>query len=146
MTLLDNKKAHFDYEILEQFEAGIRLLGFEVKSLKMKRGNLAGAHVVIRGGEAFVVGMEIPPYQPKNTPEDYDSQKTRKLLLNKKEIDYLSGKESQKGLTLIPLSIFAKNGLIKLSFAVAKGMKKYDKRQKIKERESKREIERINPR
>lgn len=142
MTLLENKKAHFDYEILEKFDAGIRLLGFEVKSLKNKRGSLAGSHIIIRGGEAFVVGMEIAAYQPLNTPEDYDSQRTRKLLLQKKEIDYLAGKDSQKGLTLIPLNVYTKGGLIKISFAIARGMKKYDKRQKIKEREAKREIER----
>ncbi|MBU1178758.1 SsrA-binding protein SmpB [Patescibacteria group bacterium] len=142
MALLDNKKAFFDYEILEKFDAGLNLLGFEVKALKMKRGNLSGGHVIIRGGEAFVVGVEIPPYQPKNTPADYDSARTRKLLLKKSEIEYLAGKDSQKGITLIPLTIYTKNGLIKMSFAVARGLKKYDKREKIKAREAKREIER----
>ncbi len=141
-TLLNNKRADFDYEVLEKFDAGIKLLGFEVKSLKMKRGNLTGSHIIIRGEEAYMVGMEIPPYQPKNTPTDYDSAQTRKLLLTKKEIKYLDGKDSQKGLTLIPLTIYTKNGLIKVSFAVAKGQKRYDKREKIKERESKRDIER----
>ncbi len=141
-TLLKNKKAFHDYEIMEKFEAGIKLQGLEVKSLKMKRGKIVGGHIVIRGGEAFIVGMEIPPYQPKNTPTDYDPHHTRKLLLKKNEIAYLAGKDAQKGLTLIPLTIYTEGGLIKLSFAVARGLKKYDKRQKIKERESKREIER----
>lgn len=142
MTLLDNKKAHFDYEILEKFDAGIQLQGFEVKSLKMKKGNIAGAHVIIRGGEAFIVGMDIPPYQPNNTPSDYDSARTRKLLLQKREIERLAVKDNQKGLTLIPISVYTKGSLIKVSFGVAKGLKKHDKREKIKKREAKREIER----
>ena len=141
-TLLKNKRAYHDYEIMEEFEAGIKLQGFEVKSLKMKRGNIKGAHILVRGGEAFVVGMDIPPYQPLNTPENYDPQQTRKLLLKKKEIAYLAGKDALKGLTLIPLTVYTKGGLIKISFAVARGLKKYDKRQKLKEKESKREIER----
>lgn len=142
MILLANKKAYFDYEILEKFEAGLLLLGFEVKSLKMKRGSIAGAHIIIRRSEAFIVGMGVPPYQPKNTPKDYDPQRTRKLLIHKKEINYLSGKISQKQLTIVPISVYTKNGIIKLSFGLARGLKKYDKREKIKERETKREIER----
>jgi SsrA-binding protein len=142
MILLDNKKARFDYEILEKFEAGLQLFGFEVKALKMKRGSIVGAHVIMRGGEGFIVGMEIPPYQPKNTPKDYDPQRTRKLLLRKKEIEYLTGKGSQKGLTTVPLSVYTKSGFVKLSFGLAKGLKKYDKREKIKERETKRSIQR----
>ena len=140
MTLLENKKAGFDYEILEKFEAGINLLGFEVKSLKMKRGSIIGAHVIIRGGEAFIVGMEIPPYQPLNTPKDYDPKRTRKLLLHKKEIEYLGGKGSQKGLTLIPFRAYTKSNFVKISFAVARGLKKYDKREKIKKRDIEREL------
>jgi len=143
MALLDNKKAYHDYEVLEKFEAGLKLLGFEVKALKLKRGKIIGAHIIIRGGEAFIVGMEIAPYQPKNTPEDYDSARTRKLLLEKKEIDYLAGKDSQKGLTLIPLSVYTKGSLIKLSFGIARGLKKYDKREKIKKRDTKRDIDRL---
>lgn len=143
MILIENKKAFHDYEILEKFEAGLKLLGFEVKALKIKRGSLAGSRVLIRGNEAFVVGMEIPPYQAKNTSTDYDPGRTKKLLLHKKEINYLAGKSQQKGLTLVPLSVYNKNNLLKISFAIAKGLKKYDKRQKIKEREDKRKIERL---
>lgn len=142
MTLLQNKKAFHNYEILEKFEAGLGLLGFEVKSLKAKRGSLTGGHVIIRGREAFIVGMEIPPYQPKNAPKDYDISRTRKLLLHKKEIDYLGGRAGQKGLTLVPLNVYTKNGLLKISFGVGRGLKKYDKRQRLKERETKRDIER----
>lgn len=140
MTLLENKKAYFDYEILEKFEAGLELKGFEVKSLKNKQGSLLGSRVLIRGGEAFVVGFEIHPYQPKNNPKDYDPQRTRRLLLRKKEIGYLDGKSKQAGLTLIPLRVYTKGNLIKIEFAVARGLKKYDKREKIKKREAERKI------
>jgi SsrA-binding protein len=142
MILLENKKARFDYEVLENFEAGIKLQGFEVKALKLKRGSLVGSHIIVRGGETFVIGMKILPYQPKNTPTDYDPARTRKLLLQKKEIEYLAAKDSQKGLTLIPLRVYTKNGLVKLSVAIVRGLKKYDKRQKIKERDTKRDVER----
>jgi len=142
MILLENKKAVFDYEILEKFEAGIQLLGFEVKSLKMKQGSLAGGRVAIRNNEAFIVGMQIPPYQPKNISADYDPYRTRKLLLRKSEIDFIEGKSSQKGLTAVPLNVYTKDGFIKISFCLARGLKKYDKRHIIKQREAKRDIER----
>jgi len=142
MALLENKKARHDYEILEKFEAGLELKGFEVKALKSGRGSLASSHVIIRGGEAYIVGMNIPPYQPKNTPPDYDSQCTRRLLLKKREIRYLEGKAEQKGLTLAPLAVYSKNSFLKLLFGVGKGLKKYDKLERMKEREAKRKIER----
>ncbi len=142
MALIENRKAYHDYEILEKLEAGLELKGFEVKALKSGRGSLIGSHVIIRGGEAYIVGMDIPPYQPKNTPENYDFQRTRRLLLKKKEIGYLSGKSLQKGLTLVPLEIYNKKGLIKISFGIGRGLKKYDKRERIKEREAKIKIER----
>ena len=141
-TLIENKKAFFDYEILEKFEAGLELKGPEVKTLRNKQGSILAARVIIRAGEAFVVGMEIPPYQPLNTPKDYDSQRTRRLLLNKKEIKYLTGKAEERGLTIIPIRVYTKGRRIKIEIAVARGKKKYDKRQKIKEREDKRKIER----
>jgi SsrA-binding protein len=142
MALIENKKAHFNYEILEKYEAGMQLMGAEVKSLKMKSGSLAGSHVIIRGGEVYIVGMEIPPYQPNNMPKDYDQSRTRKLLLKKKEIDYLFGKSNQRGLTLVPISVYLKGSLLKLSFGVARGLKKYDKREKIKKRDTERDTER----
>ncbi len=142
MAIIENHKAYHDYEILEKFEAGLELKGFEVKALKNGRGSLVGSRVIIRGKEAYVVGMDIPPYQPKNAPQNYDSQRTRRLLLNKKEIQYLGGKSQQQGLTLIPLEIYNKKGFLKLSFGVCRGLKKYDKRERIKEREVKRKIER----
>lgn len=142
VVLISNKKAYFDYEILEKFEAGIELFGNEVKSLKNKRGTLDGSRVIIRGGEAFVVGLDIPPYQPKNVFGNCETQRTRRLLLRKKEIKYLIGKSNISGLTLAPLAIYNKGRLLKLQFALAKGLKKQDKREKIKEREAKRKIER----
>ena len=140
--LLQNKKVFFDYEILEKLEAGLELRGFEVKALRNKLGSILGARVIIRGGEAFVVGMEIPPYQPANTPKDYEPQRTRKLLLKKSEIKYLAGKGGERGLTIVPIAARVKGRRIKLEIAVSRGKKKYDKREKIKKRESKRKIER----
>ncbi len=142
MALIENRKAYHDYEILEKFEAGLELKGFEVKALKNGRGSLVGSRVIIRGGEAYVVGIDIPPYQAANTPSDYDSLRTRRLLLSKKEISYLGGKSQQQGLTLIPLAMYIKKGFLKLSFGVCRGLKKYDKRERMKEREAKRKIER----
>lgn len=143
MAIIENRKAYHDYEILEKFEAGLELKGFEVKSLKNKRGSLVGSRVLIRGDEAYVVGMDIPPYQVKNMPEGYDSQRTRRLLLKKQEIAYLGGKIQEKGLTLVPLEVYTKRSLLKISFAVCRGLKKYDKRERIKERETERRIERL---
>ena len=141
--LLENKKAYFDYEILEKFEAGLQLLGWEVKSLKNKRGSLAGSHVIVRGNEVFLVGLDIPPYQPKNMPKDFEKQRTVKLLLTKKEIDYLTGKSKEKRLTTIPLKMYTKAGKIKLEFSLCRGKKKFEKREKIKKRETERNIERL---
>ena len=140
--LAENKKAYFNYRILEKLEAGISLIGQEVKSIKTRGVNLAGSYVIIRDDEAFWVGAKIPPYQPKNAPADYNSERSRKLLLKKSEIRYLIGKSRQKGLTLLPLKLYTKQGKIKLEFGIAKGTKKADKREVIKKRQIKREIER----
>ena len=143
MTILaENRKAGFDFEILEKYEAGIELLGFEVKAVKNHKMTLEGSYVFPRFGEFFLVGATIAPYQPKNTPKDYEPTRERRLLLHKKEISYLLGKISQKGLTLLPTKIYAKNGRIKIEIALARKQKKHDKRERIKERESKRKIER----
>ena len=142
MSLIEHKKARMDYEILEEFEAGIELLGHEVKSLRARHGKLEGSHVVVRGNEAYIVGMSIPPYQPANTPQDYDPERSRKLLLSKKELSALAGFEGQRGLTIVPISIYSKGGKLKIKIAPARGRKKYDKRAVLKERDSKREIDR----
>jgi SsrA-binding protein len=136
----ENKKAYFDYQILEKYEAGLVLIGQEVKSIRAGRINIKGSYVVFKGQEPYLLGANIPPYQPKNAPQDYNPEKSRKILLNKKEINYLLGKSKEKGLTLIPLKIYGKNAKIKLEFGLAKGKKKYDKRETIRKREIKREI------
>lgn len=141
-SLIENKKAHFNYEILETMEAGIELLGHEVKSIRKREGSLEGARVIVRGNEAFLVGATIPPYQPANTEKDYEPERNRKLLLNKKEIMIILGAESKKGLTIIPLSVYNKGRKIKVSVAIVRGKKKYDKRDSIKKRETDRDIRR----
>ncbi len=138
--LSDNKKAHFDYEILEKFDAGMILIGQEVKSIRLGRMSLAGSYVVFEKGEPYLIGAKIPPYQPKNAPSNYNDQRQRKLLLNKSEIDYLLGKTNQKGLTLVPIKVYTKGAVIKLEFGLARGRKKHDKREIIKKRETEREI------
>lgn len=141
-VLAENKKAYFNYQILEKFEAGISLIGQEVKSIKLGRINLAGSYVVLRDTEAFLIGCKVPPYQPKNAPPDYNPERLRKLLLKKSELKYLIGKAKQKGLTLLPLKVYTKRGKIKVEFGIAKGKKKFDKREQIKKRETEREINR----
>ena len=138
----ENKKALFDYNILENFEAGLVLFGQEVKSIKTGHINLASSYIVLKGQEPFLVGVKVPPYQPNNAGSDYNDERQRKLLLNKKEINYLVGKTKVKGFSLIPLKIYEKNGRIKLEFGLAKGKKKYDKKEKIKKRDIDREVNR----
>lgn len=137
-----NRKVHFDYEILEKYESGIELLGTEVKSVRGGRMSLEGAFVIIRGGEAFIINANIPPYQPSNTPKDYDPLRNRKLLLTKKEIAELGGNEKNKALTIVPISVYNKGRKIKVEIALVKGKKKYDKRETTKKRETDREIRR----
>lgn len=141
-VLAENKKAYFNYEILEKFEAGLVLNGQEVKSLKTRGVNLLGNYVIIKDEELFWVGAVIPPYQPKNAPGNYDAERTRKLLLEKSEIRRLIGKSKERGLTLIPLRVYTRNAKIKLEFGLARGRKKVDKREEIKRRETEREIQR----
>jgi len=142
--ILENKKALFDYTILEKFEAGMVLQGIEVKSIKTGKMNLRGSFVVVKQppAEIFLIGANIPPYQPNNTPDDYDPKRSRKLLLKKIEIKRLIGKSREKGLTMVPIKVYTIKGKIKIEFAIVKGKKKFDKREKIKKRETKKEIER----
>ncbi len=142
-ALIENRKARFNYEILETFEAGIELRGFEVKAIRVGKASLEGAHITVRGNEAFLIGMHIAPYQPANTPKEYDPMRNRKLLLTKKELTELAGIESKKGLTIVPISVYNKGRKIKIQIASVKGKKKFDKRQTIKKRESDRDIRRI---
>ncbi len=141
-TYAENRKATFDYEILEKYEAGLVLQGQEVKSIKTGHMHLAGSYVIIRGQEPYLIGAKIPAYQPKNTPSDYNPEQLRKLLLNKKEINYLLGKVNERGFSLIPLKVYEQHGRIKLEFALAKGKKKFDKKEKIKKKDAQRDIQR----
>ncbi len=141
-TLANNRRAVFDYQILEKFEAGIALLGHEVKAIRIGRISIAGSYVVLKGEEVFLINCNIPPYQPKNTPSDYDPKRSRKLLLKKREIRRLLGKKKEEGLTLVPLKVYTKNKLIKVEVGLAKGKKKFDKREAIKKREAERNIKR----
>lgn len=139
-ALSENRRAGFDYEILETYEAGLELLGSEVKSAAAGKANLAGSYAIIRGGEAFVVGMDIPPYQPKNTREEYDPQRVRKLLLNKAEIEELANRVQQERLTLVGLKLYKKGPRIKLLLGLGKSRQKADKREHLKRKEADREI------
>jgi SsrA-binding protein len=141
-TYIKNKKALFNYEVTEKFQAGMELLGHEVKAIRANMGALEGSHVVVRGGEAFLVGATIPPYQPNNTPKDYDPGRSRRLLLTKKELAELSNQESKKGLTIVPISVYNAGRNLKLEIGVARGKKKFDKREDIKKKDTKRDIER----
>lgn len=136
----DNRRAHFDYELLEKFTAGLELTGGEVKSVRSGKASLVGSFVSVRGGEAFLINAEVPPYQPKNTPEGYDPRRARKLLLSKDEIEHLLEVESTKGLTIVPLSVYNKGKFVKLDLAIARGKKKFDKREAIKKRDTEREL------
>ena len=130
-----NPKAGFDYKILETIEAGIVLEGHEVKAIKTGKASIKGSYVKIYNEEAFLVGATISPYQPANTPKKYDPQRSRKLLLSKKQISEFIGLSQSQGLTLIPLKFYDRKSKIKLLVGVAKGKKKYDKREMIKKKD-----------
>ncbi len=142
MDLAENKKALFDYEILEKYEAGLVLTGQEVKSAKSGQIALKGSYVTFHNGKAYVLNMHITKYKPAGPLLDYDPTHTRQLLLHKKEIAYLQGKSMEKGLTIVPLRVYTKQRLLKIEVAVARGKKTYDKREAIKSRDLKRELDR----
>ena len=142
MMYASNEKARFDYEILETLEAGVVLLGQEVKSVKRGSASIKGAYVKLLGGEGWLLGATIPPYQQGNVPVDYNFRRNRKLLLKRSELKYLSGKSQERGLTLVPIKLYNKNGLVKLEIGIGRGKKKADKREKITKREVQRKIER----
>lgn len=137
---ITNRRAFYDYELLERIEAGINLYGAEVKAVKMGHADLAGSFVRIMGSEAYLINAKIFPYQYAR-PENYDEKRTRKLLLHKKEIMALKGKTDGANTTLVPLSLYVKHGLIKVQVAIGRGKKKYEKRQAIKKKEHERDIE-----
>jgi len=143
MVVIQNKEVFKNYEILEKFEAGIELYGFEVKSIFSGKGSLKGSYVSKKGNELFLINFYLPPYQEKNTPSFYNPSRPRKLLLKRKEINYLLSKLKNKSLTIVPLRIYNKNRLIKVEIALVRGLKKFEIREKIKKREFQREKERI---
>ncbi len=140
---VSNKKAYFDYEILETLEAGVVLHGYEVKAVRANKASLNGAYVIIRGGEAYLVSATISPYQALNTPKNYAPDRARKLLLNKKQLAHLERSIEQQGLTIVAIKWYNNGRYLKLSVGIARGKKKADKRETLKERDSKRDIDRI---
>lgn len=139
-TVVSNRRALHDYEILERFEAGLVLTGSEVKSLRGGRGSLAEAYARISGGEVWLEGMHIPPYE-QGDKRNHDPVRVRKLLLHRDQIERLVGKTAERGLALVPLRVYFSHGLAKLELALARGKRQYEKRQTIAEREHKREME-----
>ncbi len=144
MSLVTNKKAHFNYDITDTYSAGMELFGFEVKSLRKGLGNLEGSYVTVRGNEAFLVGAFVPAFQEKNAYKDFDPRRNRKLLLTSKEIREIETIEKTKGLTIVPISVYNKGRVLKVDLGVGKGKKKHDKRETLKKqtvaRENRREF------
>jgi SsrA-binding protein len=139
LVVAQNRAASYNYHLLEKLEAGMVLLGTEVKSLRESRGNLRDAYAVIRGGEVWLLNVHIGEYLPGG-PFNHGPLRTRKLLLRKEEIDKLARKTEQKGLTLIPLRIYFRDGIAKCELALAQGKKKWDRRQTERDKEAKREV------
>ncbi|MEK7665342.1 MAG: SsrA-binding protein SmpB [Patescibacteria group bacterium] len=139
-TLAYNKRAKFDYEILEEMEAGLKLTGAETKSAKAGHVSFQGAYVSVRGNEAWLKAMHISPYKPAGEQKTYNPTRDRKLLLHKREIKRLIGKSKEAGLTLVPISLYTKGDLVKLSFGIGRGKKQFEKREAIRKREIDREI------
>ncbi|MDE7372892.1 MAG: SsrA-binding protein SmpB [Clostridia bacterium] len=137
-----NKKAYHDYFVEDTYEAGIVLVGSEVKSIRQGALNLRDSFVIIKNGEAFVIGMHVSPYK-MGSYFNVDARRTRKLLLNRAEINKLRGKVEQKGFTLIPLKVYFKDALVKVELGLCKGKELHDKRASIKEKENNRNIQRV---
>ncbi len=141
IDIINNKKARFNYEILDTFEAGIVLKGTEVKSLRQKKASIQESYAKIINGEVFITGLTISAYEMGNR-FNHEPDRERKLLLHKHEIKRLTGKLHEKGLTLVPLKIYFKNGKVKVLLGLGKGKANYDKRKAIRDRDSKRDMER----
>jgi len=139
----NNKDARYRYNILEKLEAGIVLAGSEVKAIKTGKSNLKGSYISFRKGEAFLVKAFIGRYLPSGKNGLYDAERPRKLLLNKRELSHLLGKAKEKGLTIVPLDLYSKRGIIKVTIAVARGKTLFDKREVIRERELGRKLRKL---
>lgn len=139
-----NKRAVFDYELLETFEAGLSLLGTEVKSVRAGHMSLRGAFVTIHNEEAYLTNATIPPWQPSNTPDSYDPIRSRRLLLKKSQLKEFFGARKSEGLTIIPIKVYSsKSGKLKLQIALARGKKQFDKKRDKQEKDIKRDVDRI---
>ncbi|HEY9794284.1 MAG TPA: SsrA-binding protein SmpB [Leptolyngbyaceae cyanobacterium] len=141
-VVADNRQVRFRYEILETYEAGIELKGTEVKSIREGKVNLRDGYALIRNGEALLLNVHISPYQSSSDYFNHDPRRTRRLLLHRQEIRKLIGKVEQEGLTLVPLKMYLKRGFVKITIALGKGKKLHDKRETLKQRQDKREMER----
>ena len=142
MSLVENKKLHLNYEVKDKFEAGIELIGNEVKAIRTSQAQIDGGKIIIRGGEVFIVGMNVSPYQQSSKEEKIKNDRTRKLLLKKSEILKLAT-ENEKGLSLIPVKIYDSHGMIKLEIGICKRKNKADKRETLKLKEFKKEKKNI---
>lgn len=142
-VIAENRRAKFDYDILETLEAGIELKGLEVKSAKSGRFNIAGSYGILRQNQIWLINSQIPPYQPNNTPPDYDPGRPRRLLLHREELKKLMGQLKDKSSSLVPLRVYLKRGLIKIELGLGKPRKKSDKREVLKKRAALREMKRI---
>ncbi|MGH2672442.1 MAG: SsrA-binding protein SmpB [Actinomycetota bacterium] len=141
-TVVSNRRARHDYEILERYETGIVLTGAEVKSLRGGRGSLAESFARVRGREIWIEGMHIPPYEQAMDKRTYDPIRPRKLLLHRTEIERLIGKTAERGLALVPLRVYFTHGMAKLELGLGRGKRQFEKRQALAEREHEREMQR----
>ena len=142
-TFINNKRIGFDYELIDKYEAGIVLAGHEVKAVRQGHGSLVGSYITVTNNEAWLKGATITHYQEANTPKSYEPTQARKLLLSKKELGKLEIESHQAGLTIVPIRLYNHGRNIKLEIAIARGKKKADKRESIKARDTKRDIDRI---
>lgn len=138
-----NKRAVFDYDLLEKFEGGLKLMGTEVKSVRAGNVSLKGAFVTLKDGEVWLTNATISPWQPANAPTDYDPTQPRKVLLSRAEIKKLIGAKEAKGLTIVPIKMYNKRSRIKLELALARGKRQYEKKEQKKEHDIKRDIDRM---
>ena len=141
-TVVENRRARHNYAIEERFEAGLVLQGAEVKALREGKGQIAEAYANVRDGEVFILNMHISPYSGASTHVEIDPMRSRKLLLRRKEIEYLTAQTLQRGMTLVPLRVYFSHGLAKMELGLARGKKRIDRRQEMAERDAKRQMER----
>ncbi len=145
-VIVENRRARHLYAIEEQYEAGIVLQGYEVKALREGKGQIREAYAFVRDGEVFIQGMHISPYSGASTHVEIDPVRQRKLLLNRKEIEYISQQTQQKGMTLVPLRVYFSKGLAKVELGLARGKKQFDRRQEIAERDAQRQMQKAQRR